>query len=45
MFGFYSEQAEKKVSRKWFSHQCHFGYLKADGQEQVWKFGLGYSAR
>lgn len=41
--GFYCEQVERKIRRESFPHQCHFGYMMADGQKQVWKFGLGCS--
>lgn len=44
MYGLYWEQVEGKMTRK-IPHQCHFGDMIADGQEEVWRFGLGYSAQ
>lgn len=37
-------QAERVIRRKWIPHQCHFGYLKADEQDWIWRFGPGKSA-
>lgn len=44
-FGFYCKEVEGKIKKRRVHHQSQVGYMRADVQRWVWRFGPGYSPR